>query len=483
MADTTYPTTAPAPAAPNGTTAWTAARRLALRFAFSYFTLYNLSAVLGIVVSFVISVASVVALPFAPTYDAQVKELGELIAAPLEACAQFWQWAIPWVGKHVLRLPNDITIFPNGSGDTTYNYVELLVFASVAIVVTALCSALAAFVAPSDRRSRRLHDLLRIELRYVLAFTMLGYGFAKVFKTQFPFPSVDQLLTPYGESSPMGLLWRFMGYSTAYTVFTGVAECLGGVLLFWRRTTTLGALVVAGVMVNVVMLNFCYDVPVKLYSSHLLAMALVLVLPESGRLLRVFVLNRPVEPADLRPFPGPRWWSVLRFTAKHAVVFVMLATVAYGGYTNWARYGDDAPRPALFGLYEVQGFSRNGEDAPPLLTDARRWRRVVVDRYGGISFHAMDGARERFEVSVDESKHTLTLTPSNRGAPASGAAADAGKDEPIVFAYGKPADDQLVLEGTLHGERLDVKLKRVEPSTLLLVNRGFRWVNEYPFNR
>ena len=54
----------------------------------------------------------------------------------------------------------------------------------------------------------------------------------------------------------------------------GVVELLGGVLLTCRRTRLLGALVVLGVMANVVMLNFCYDVSVKLHSSHLLAMTL-----------------------------------------------------------------------------------------------------------------------------------------------------------------------------------------------------------------
>jgi hypothetical protein len=40
----------------------------------------------------------------------------------------------------------------------------------------------------------------------------------------------DRLLKPYGESSPMGLLWTFMGYSTGYNLFTGGAEALGGLL-------------------------------------------------------------------------------------------------------------------------------------------------------------------------------------------------------------------------------------------------------------
>ena len=38
---------------------------------------------------------------------------------------------MPWVGRHILHLSYAITVFPNGSGDTTYNYVEVLCFLAV----------------------------------------------------------------------------------------------------------------------------------------------------------------------------------------------------------------------------------------------------------------------------------------------------------------------------------------------------------------
>ena len=44
----------------------------------------------------------------------------------------------------------------------------------------------------------------------------------------------------------------------------------------------LGALIAAVVMSQIVMLNFSYDVPVKLFSMHLLLQALVLAAPDAG---------------------------------------------------------------------------------------------------------------------------------------------------------------------------------------------------------
>ena len=83
-----------------------------------------------------------------------------------------------------------------------------------------------------------------------------------------------------------------MGASESYNVFTGAGEILGGLLLTTRRTTLLGAIVSLGVLGHVAMLNFSYDVPVKLFSLHLLAMAVFLIAPDLRRLATMFLMIR-----------------------------------------------------------------------------------------------------------------------------------------------------------------------------------------------
>ena len=92
-----------------------------------------------------------------------------------------------------------------------------------------------------------------------------------------------------------------MGHSAGYTIFTGVIEVLGGALLLFRRTTTLGALIVTGAMVQVAALNYAYDVPVKQYSAVLVLMALFIAAPDLRRVADVLVLNRATSPVDLGP--------------------------------------------------------------------------------------------------------------------------------------------------------------------------------------
>jgi hypothetical protein len=292
-----------------------------------------------------------------------------------------------------------------------------------------------------------------------------------VFKTQFPFPSTARLVETYGESSPMGLLWTFMGYSTAYNVFTGGAEVVGGGLLFFRRTTTLGALVVSAVMANVVMLNFSYDVPVKLYSSLLLLTALYLALPDLGRLVDVLVRHRPTTPAPVGWPPHSRRVRIGRWALKLAFIGAVLYTNVSGSLAMQRQIADTTPRDPLCGSYEVEEFARGGVTVAPLTTESRRWRRVYVLQRGLLA-QRMDDARERYAWHRDDAKRTLTLTAFGTGKPAE-----------YVLALGKPDDAHVTLDGKLGDDAVRVRLRRLPEEKFPLVERGFHWINEFPFNR
>ena len=132
---------------------------------------------------------------------------------------------------------------------------------------------------------------------------MVSYGTAKAIPLQMPAPGLTRLLEPYGNFSPMGVLWYSIGASRPYEIFAGCAELLGGILLFVPRLALLGALVALAVSVQIFTLNMTYDVPVKLFSFHLILMSLVLIAPEVSRLLERARLQSPggaVEAAAAR---------------------------------------------------------------------------------------------------------------------------------------------------------------------------------------
>jgi len=423
-------------------TGWNLPGRIGFRFVFAYLVLYNL------------------------------QSFGEFIPGlgfTATAYNAFWHKIAPWVAIHVFHLSGPVTVYPavNGSGDTTLDYIAALCYAVTALAATLIWSLL-------DRKRadyRRLHFWLRLSVRYTLAFTLFGYGFAKVFPSQFIFPGFGKLVEPFGEFSPMGVLWYFMGYSKAYIIFSGMAEVTAATLLLFRRTPTLGALASFAVLLNVVMLNFCYDVPVKLYSSHLLLMAVFLAAPDLRRLADVLVFNRASRPVNLGRPPERRWMRIALAGMKVIIIGYVLFFIIQRGWETYQNYVANPARPPLYGLYEVETFTRNGKDVPPLTTDASRWRRAIIQFPQGITLRMMDDSVRTYASKYDDQQHIVTLSPPGT---------NSNKD---TLAYWRPDGDHVLLEGKLGGDALSVKLRKMDTSKFLLVNRGFHWINERPFNR
>jgi hypothetical protein len=137
-------------------------------------------------------------------------------------------------------------------------------------------------------------------------------------------------------------------------------------LLLFRRTATLGAMASAAVLLNIVMLNFCYDVPVKLYSLNLLLMAIFLMLPDLGRLANLLVLNRPAAAASLDSPPfkvrwiKPRWMKIGAIAFKVLFIGYFLYGTVTEGWQGYKGFVLNRPKAPIYGLYEVENFNRAG---------------------------------------------------------------------------------------------------------------------------
>ncbi|MEI9909693.1 MAG: hypothetical protein WDO71_08445 [Bacteroidota bacterium] len=206
---------------------------------------------------------------------------------------------------------------------------------------------------------------------------MFQYGFAKVFKQQFPFPNLNRLVQPMSDTSPMGLTWAYMGQSFGYNIFTGLLEIAAGLLLLFRRTTLAGALLTMGIMANVVMMNFCYDIAVKLYSSFLLLVALFITVTNMRRLVAFFFFNTPVtvcpEPKLFRSKRANRIMNILGIVLVAYFVFGQVQQKINMSKQVWA---DSGPKSSLFGIYNLEFYIRNNDTLPLLRSDSTLWQTV-----------------------------------------------------------------------------------------------------------
>ena len=114
----------------------------------------------------------------------------------------------------------------------------------------------------------------------------------------------------------------------------------------------------------------------------------------------MFLMNRPVEPIEIRPLMGRRWLDCAAIAARTLLVVLYLAASLWGANEHRKMYGDLAPRSPLYGIWKVDEFEVDGKARPPLITDAERWRRVVFDYPQTIGIQFMNDTRRRVHAQT-----------------------------------------------------------------------------------
>ena len=421
---------------------WSLAARIGFRFAFIYFFLYIGPGAIG------------------------ARGLEEMPTGYRAVFAALYARIVPWFGSNILGLRQSLKEIPSGSGDQLYDYVLILCIFLIACFGATLWSIL-------DRKRRnyqQLYEWLRLGMRLLLVTSMMTYGAAKILPMQFAPIPLARLVNPLGYTSPQGLLWVFMGYSTAYGVFGGVAEMLGGLLLAVPRFTTLGALVSLGALSNVLMLNLCYDVPRKIFTIHLVLFCAFLLLPDVKRLLNLFLLNRATEPATSVPFLKDKRLNrgvlILQYFYCAAILFTVVQS-SYAGVLNVRAQIDSSLR----GIWFVEEFAWDNVPQPALVTNEQRWEYVVFDSPDIITIQPMQGTLRLHKFTLSQNEKSLQLV--NIDAP----------QWKGSFTLERLAPDRMSMTGQADGHPVTAILRRVDlsdPTKFLLTNRGFHWITTIP---
>ena len=416
---------------------WSLPTRVVFRFCFTYFGLYCLVTKIS---------GGLFLLP-----DRAISSLG--ILWPMRQITF-------WAASNVFHITEPLQ-YTGNSWDTNFFWVQAAWVLVVAILATSSWSVL-------DRRRGNyitLHKWFRVFIRLGIASQMFEYGTTKVIPAQFPFPSLITLVTPVGSVSLQGLLWTFVGASPVYQILTGVVEVAGGLLLLVSRTTMLGAFITLASTLQVFAFNMLYDVGVKMVSFHLILMTLFLLVPEFPRLRNFFLRKNPVVASN-----QPQLYRTHRANRIAIAAQIIFGLYALGVYTNitwkfWYEGGGGSPRSYLYGIWNVEQLSVDGQVRPAVLNDYdRRWRRVIFDEPNRIVFQRIDDSFSRYGVSIDVNRNILVLAKGN------------SRSWNSSFIFQRPDEDRLILEGDMDNYRIRMELRLVQPDTFELLNSHFRWV-------
>jgi hypothetical protein len=381
---------------------------------------------------------------------------------------QFTNWAVDKANAKFFHV-REVLVPMNGSGDTSFAWAQTWFNGSVALL-----GALVWRVIDRKRKNYiQLNYWLCLFTRYYIALVAFAYGTIKIFALQMSFPNLSQLATPLGDFLPMRLSWMFLGFSSSYQIFSGLMETLAGLLLLWRRTATLGALIATGVFLNVLMLNLSYDIPVKLFSIQIVLSCLYLVINEKDRLIGFFILNRPSSPCVLYDHPFKRkWMRITGVLLKIAFIVVALILPFRESMKLYKQMQTAPPRQLVqTGLYDVVHYVVNRDTIPPVNGNGLRWSDVIFDQGGSGSIRTTDTlfrqryGRGYFDYEIDSLKDSLILSVPH--------------EAPILLTmhFELPDSNTIRLRGIQKNDSLYVELKKSNHH-YQLTEKQFHWLSE-----
>lgn len=210
-------------------------------------------------------------------------------------------------------------------------------------------------------------------------------------------------------------------------------------------------------------------------------MSIFVVLHDWRALFDLLIRNRSITPAPVGPsYPEPvLLWFHRGFKAFAILLFVVLQAVSHWRMES-AVAETGSPASPLLGDFVVESVRSAGDEQNSAEENGRQlsggdpWRYVSLQRIRSSMFDSdsrtfaiirtMEGGVTSSAVQVDESAGVITF--------------ESGQS-PIRFSV-ESLDDQR-MKWTSDSKVLE--LRRIHREDFLLVNRGFRWISEIPYNR
>ena len=244
----------------------------------------------------------------------------------------------------------------------------------------------------------------RVISSYYIVFILIIYGFDKVFKAQFYLPEPNILYTSFGNLSKDILYWSTLGTSRFYSISMGIIEIVTAILILFKRTRILGLLISIGVFVNIILINFGFDISVKTFSIFLLLVTLFSVYPNLKMLINflVFQKREQLMPTNQEIISNP----FLKIWIKFIVVGLLFLQILFP-YFQSQNFNDDLQvRPFLHGAYQVNQIIVKTDT---LKTTDFPIHKIFIHRNNYIIFQGKNNVITDYHFEMDSIKKQLLL--------------------------------------------------------------------------
>lgn len=361
----------------------------------------------------------------------------------------FFENLIYWTGTEVFGINNDFNTTISSDSIGLYIHVFNLFFISILLAFT--------WELIYKIKSVNLRKYFFIISSYYIALQLLIYGLDKIFKGQFFMPEPNTLFTNLGELTPDLLYWSTIGSSWNYSFFIGFIEVLVTCLLLISRTRLIGIILGIGVMVNVVAVNFSYDISVKIYSLFLLGILVVNFIPYITYLYKVLVLKKPAKFNEVKVLFLSK--KPLFKKGMKTVIIVLFFTEALFPYLKYGNWNDDtSSRPIFHGAYQII--------SPKNKPNYTNWKQVFVHRKGYLIVKNKQNEMQDYHLSIDTINQILNLDRYDNNTS-------------FKLNYNQKNNSFTHLFGDIENQKIDVLVNKINLKNLPLLNSKFHWTTEH----
>ena len=212
-------------------------------------------------------------------------------------------------------------------------------------------------------------------------------------------------------------------------------------------------------MLNVVAINFGFDISVKLYSLFLLYLTFYLLTPYYGRLYQLFLQRKT---GTVIPFSGTTGLSRNSFLPGFLkwLAAGLICLEAFYPFIKAKNFNDDlAGRPYLHGAYEVKqmiaGTDTLTEKESPV-------KRFFIHRNSYMIFQDQGDDMQDYKLSYNKGDSVFVLTDYQL------------KKTVLSFAY-QASDSILTLQYFKNGKENKLTGKAIDWRKLPVLQKGFHW--------
>lgn len=269
--------------------------------------------------------------------------------------------------------------------------------------------------------------------RYILGILMLPYALSKVMGTQF-------ILTGYAftqlqsiEAMPGNTLaWAFLGRSIWFQVLLGFIELVPSILLLFRKTTLLGAILMLPVTLNVFLINFALDLwPATKVISVALLILNILVLGFEWRKIRQLLKTILFSKVQLKLIRTETAINILvlvvvgYFALSPIIDYTSQRNKLTGDWLNqrpveWILEREEIADSTLayrdlklyFGFYGRYDESGASSDTAPVSYSVDSVKRTIILRYEGdnvvhCKYNLISNEELKIDRLIDSAKGTM----------------------------------------------------------------------------